>query len=403
VPGALDGYRIIDITSILLGPYASQLLGDMGADVIKVEAPPKGDPTRYLGEGNSPGMSGMFLNVNRNKRSIVLDLKQQGAKAALRELIAGADVLIHNMRARAIAGLGFAYDDVVKIKPDIIYCGAYGYSQAGPKKDLPAYDDLIQAASGLSDLFEPTTGEPRYAPTALADKLAGLTMANAVTTALLHRERSGEGQFVEVPMYETMAAFLTVEHLYQHAFRPPKGPLGYLRIMTPLRRPNKAKDGYVAVLPYTDKQWWAFLEAAGYPELKQDPRFKDHTSRNENVHEIYDILSQMIATKSVAYWVALCEKAQIPVSPVVSLEDVINDPHIKDFGLFEDHEHPSEGPVTLTGMPVTFSKSPGSIRTMAPRFGENGVEVLREAGLDDDAIAALLQSDALITPDNPIS
>lgn len=396
MPGPLDGYRVIDITSILLGPYGTQLLGDMGADVIKVEAPPRGDSTRHLGKKRSDGMSGPFLNMNRNKRSVCLDLKQEAAKEALRRLIESADVLVHNMRPQAIARLGFAYEDVAKIKPDIIYCGCYGFSQEGPYADRPAYDDLIQAASGMVDIFRTTAGKPLFAPTVMADKTTGLMMSQAIALALLHRERTGEGQFVEVPMFETMVSFLMVEHIYEHAFDPPLGPLGYARVTTPHRRPYQSRDGYVCVLPYTDKQWASFFEIAGRPELKQDPRFESLTTRNAHIQEIYALMGEIIAEKTTDEWVQLCHKAQIPVSPVLSLQEVFENEHAQAVGLFQKHRHPSEGDIVITKPPVTMSKSPASIRRQAPRLGEHGTDVLRELGYDDSELAKLQQSGALI-------
>jgi crotonobetainyl-CoA:carnitine CoA-transferase CaiB-like acyl-CoA transferase len=393
--GALDGYRVIDITSILLGPYGTQLLGDAGADVIKVEAPPKGDSTRYLGQARSPGMGGPFLNMNRNKRSIALDLKQGSAKQALVKLIETADVLVHNMRPQAIDRLGFSYDAVRAIKPDIIYCGCYGFSQQGRYKDKPAYDDLIQACSGMAGLFEAVEGEPKFAPTVMVDKLTGLMMSQAVTTALLHRERTGKGQFVEVPMFETMVSFLMVEHIYEHGFEPPLGPLGYKRLTTPLRRPHRTKDGYMAVLPYSDKQWREFFRIADRPELANDPRFADHGTRNEHVHAIYALLAEAIAEKSTEQWLALCEEAQIPAMPVLSLDEVFADLHLGDVGMFEQHEHPTEGRVVLTKPPVSYSDSPGSIRRQAPRLGQHGAEVLAELGYDSAAVKAMQDSGAL--------
>jgi len=393
--GALDGYRVVDITSILSGPYGTQLLGDAGADVIKVEAPPKGDSTRFMGRGRSADMSGPFLNANRNKRSIALDLKQDGGKEALRALLKTADVLVHNMRPQAIARLGFAYEDVRAINADIIYCGCYGYSQQGRYKDKLAYDDLIQACSGLAGLFGAVQGEPKFVPTVLVDKLTGLTISQAVTTALLHRERTGQGQFVEVPMFENMVAFLMVEHLYEHSFHPPLGPLGYKRLTTPMRRPYRSKDGHVAVLPYSDRQWHDFFAIAGRPDLGDDPRFADHGTRTEHVHAIYGLLAELIAEKTTDEWLALCETAQIPAMPVLSLDDVFADPHLADVGLFEHHDHPSEGAIVMTRPAVGYSESPASIRRGAPRFGQQGGEILAELGYDEAAVAALAASGAL--------
>ena len=393
--GALDGYRVVDITTILLGPYGTQLLGDAGADVIKVEAPPKGDSTRYLGQARSPGMGGPFLNMNRNKRSICLDLKQDSAKQALVKLIGTADVLIHNMRPQAIERLGFSYDAVRAIKPDIVYCGCYGFSQQGRYKDKPAYDDLIQACSGLAGLFEAVEGEPKFAPTVMVDKLTGLMMSQAVTTALLHRERTGHGQFVEVPMFETMVSFLMVEHIYEHGFEPALGPLGYKRLTTPLRRPHRCKDGYIAVLPYSDKQWAEFFRIADRPDLADDPRFADHSTRNEHIHAIYGLLAEALLEKTTQQWMELCEEAQIPAMPVLHLDDVFADPHLADVGMFERHDHPSEGRVVVTKPPVTYSDSPSSIRRQAPRLGQHGAEVLAELGYDSAAIEGMQSSGAL--------
>ena len=398
--GALDGFRVIDITSILLGPYATQILGDLGADVIKVEPPPRGDSTRHLGRSNTPGMGGFFLNANRNKRSIALDLKQEAGKGALRRLIESCDVLLHNMRPEAIGRLGFGYEEVARIKPDIIYCGAYGYGEAGPKRGLPAYDDLMQAAAGLSHLFEATTGEPRFAPTVVADKIVGMAAAQAVLAAIVHRERTGEGQAIEVPMYETMVAFIMVEHLYERSFEPPLGDFGYKRLLTPHRRPMKAQDGYVVVLPYTDKQWSAFFELAGLQHLADDPRFASHKTRNEAVHEIYELMADAIAAKPVKEWVARCTEAEIPATAVQDFEDIFNDPHLAEVGLFARMQHESEGEIVMTGHAVNFSKSPGSIRRGAPRYGEHGEELLSEAGLDADEIAQLRASGVLLGPED---
>ena len=398
--GPLSGIRVIDVTTVLLGPYATQLLGDMGADVIKVEAPPKGDSTRYIGPARHPGMGGPFLNLNRNKRGIALDLKQEPAKEVLRRLIRTADVLVHNMRPQAIARLGFGYEAVRALKPDIVYCGAYGYSQKGPYRAKPAYDDLIQGASGLAGLFTRLTGEPRYVPTVLADKLVGLTVSQAVTMALFHRERTGEGQFVEVPMFETMVSFLMVEHLYGRGFEPPLGETGYGRLTTLYRKPYRSKDGYICMLPYSDRQWHRFFDAVGRPELMDDPRFADHTTRTTHVEALYKFLDEIAPQRTNAEWVALCEAAEIPVTPVNDLEDLLQDEHLAAVGLFQRQRHPSEGDTILTGPPVSLSKSPGGIQRPAPRLGEHGPELLRELGYGREEIEALVAEKALTKPDD---
>jgi len=396
--GPLTGYRVVDITTIVLGPYGAQLLGDLGADVIKVEAPPGGDIFRHAGEGRHPGMGGSFLNMNRNKRSLCLDLKQAAAKEVLTRLIGTADVLVHNMRPQAIERLGFGYENVAAIRPDIVYCGCYGFSADGPYADKPAYDDLIQAAAGVADLNRDADGEPRYAPTVLVDKLTGLMMSQAVLAALLHRERTGEGQFVEVPMFETMVSFLMVEHLFGHALVPPTGPLGYSRLTTPNRRPQRSQDGFVAVLPYTDKQWASFFELADRPDLKEDARFATPASRTAHVHELYEVLAGLVAQKTTAEWMALCDEAQIPAMPVMSLEDVFADPHLAAVGLFQRQQHPSEGETVLTRPPVGFSASPADIRLPAPRLGEHNADILEELGYGDNAVRDMAASGAIFAP-----
>ncbi len=396
MPGPLDGIRVIDITTVLLGPYGTQILGDMGADVIKVEAPPGGDIARNMGTVRNAGMGGLFLNANRNKRSLAIDLKQDTAKQALRRLIPTADVLVHNMRPAAIARLGFDYDAVAAIKPDIVYVGAYGFGQDGPYKAKPAYDDAIQAASGLASLFKRQDGQARYVPSAIADKIVGLTLSQAVAMALLHKERTGEGQFVEVPMLETLVSFNMVEHLNGCAYQPPIGTLGYQRVVTPARRPFPTKDGHVCILPYSDKQWRGFFDAVGRPELMEDPRFATYRARIASVDDLYGFIGECTPSKTTAEWVALCEEAGIPSMPLIDIEDLMDDEHLKAVGMFEKHLHPSEGETILVRPPVRFAKSPGAIRSHAPRFGEHGREVLRELGYDEAALREMAASGALI-------
>ncbi len=397
MPGPLDGIRVIDITTVLLGPYGTQILGDMGADVIKVEAPPTGDIARNMGTVRNPGMGGSYLNVNRNKRSLALDLKQDAAKAVLQKLIPTADVFVHNMRPQAIGRLGFSYEAVSGLKPDIVYVGAYGYGQEGPYRARPAYDDAIQAASGLASLFRRQDGQARYVPSTVADKIVGLTLSQAVAMALVHKERTGEGQFVEVPMLEILVSFNLVEHLNGGAYEPPIGSIGYQRVVTSARRPFPTKDGYVCILPYNDKQWLNFFTAVGRPELMEDPRFATYSARVHTIDDLYGFIANVTPEKNTAEWVEICEKAEIPSMPVVDIEDLMEDEHLKAVGMFEKHQHPSEGDTVLVRPPVKFSKSPGSIRSHAPSFGEHGVEVLRELGYDEAASAEMQASGALIT------
>ncbi len=399
MPGPLDGIRVIDVTTVLLGPYGTQILGDMGADVIKIEAPPTGDIARNMGTVKTPGMGGIYLNANRNKRSVALDLKQESARAMLRRLIATADVFVHNMRPQAIERLGFDYASVAAVKPDIVYVGAYGFGQAGPYRAKPAYDDAIQAASGLASLFAQRDGTPQYVPAAIADKLVGVTLSQAVAMALVYRERTGKGQFVEVPMFEVLVAFNLVEHINGAAYQPPIGALGYQRVTTASRRPFPTKDGHVCILPYSDKQWLAFFTAVGHPEMMVDPRFATYSARVHTVDELYGFVARMTLLKTSAEWVEICEKGEIPCMPVADIQTLMRDPHLEAVGMFEAHQHPTEGATVLVRPPVTFSVSPGGIRTHAARFGEHSQEIARELGYDDEAIAELVAAGALIPAD----
>ena len=361
--GPLSGVRIIDVTSVLLGPYGTQILADQGADVIKVEAPPTGDIARNMGLSRNAGMSGIFLNVNRNKRSLALDLKQDVAKAALRKLISTADVFVHNMRPQAIARLGFDYESVKAIKEDIVYVGAYGFGQAGPYKAKPAYDDVIQASSGLASLFESQVGEARYVPSAVADKVCGLTLSQAITAALFHHSRTGEGQFVEVPMLETMVSFNMVDHINGGAYTPPVGPFGYSRVTSSSRRPFETSDGFVCLLPYTDTHWRNFFTAVDRPELMEDERFATYQARVHTIDDLYGFIRSVTPTKTTAEWVAICEEGQIPCMPVADVQSLQEDEHLKAVKMFESHSHPSEGDTVLVRPPTDFSRSPASIRS----------------------------------------
>ncbi len=394
--GPLHGIRVIDLSTILVGPYGTQLLGDMGADIIKVEEPPEGDATRTLGESRHPGMSGLFLNSNRNKRSIALDLKKEAAKEALRRLIETADVFVHNMRPKAIARLGFTYEEVTAVKSDIVYCGAYGYSIKGPYSNNPAYDDMIQGSSGLAALFARTSGEARFVPTVMADKITGMMISQSVAMALLHRERTGEGQAIEVPMFELMVSFLMVEHLFGRAFEPPLGPVGYPRLVTGTRKPHKTKDGYICVLPYSDRHWQLFFDIVGREDLKSDERFHSHGARLKHIDTLYEFMEAEIAKRDSAEWLKKLGEAQIPAMPVLDVEDLFDDPQIKAFGLFERHEHPSEGATLLAGVPVTMSKTPGAIWRPAPRLGEHGRDLLAEVGFSTEEIETLIAEGALV-------
>jgi crotonobetainyl-CoA:carnitine CoA-transferase CaiB-like acyl-CoA transferase len=393
VSGPLAGVRVVDCTTVVLGPWAAQQLGDLGADVVKVE-PPEGDTTRQLGPMRNPGMGAFYLAVNRNKRSIVLDLKQEPARRALLRLAAGADVLLHNYRPPAARRLGMAYETFRAVNPGLVYVGTYGFRAAGPYGDKPAYDDIIQAASGMASLQAALAGEPRYVPTIVADKTSSMTVLVAVLAALHHKARTGEGQEVEVPMFESMAAWVMLEHLYGETFVPAPETIGYKRILNRSRRPFRTRDGYLAILPYTDQNWRDFFELAGRPDLLDDPRFRTLASRLRHIETLYEELGKIAATRTNAEWLAELDRRNIPGMVVNSLESLLRDPHLAATGFWQVVEHPTEGTLRLPGIPAAYSKTPASIRRLPPRLGEHSAEILREAGLAAAEIDAMLASGA---------
>jgi crotonobetainyl-CoA:carnitine CoA-transferase CaiB-like acyl-CoA transferase len=376
--GPLDGIRVVDLTAVGMGPYATQILGDMGADVIKIESP-DGDLFRHAAPSRHAGMGATYLNLNRNKRSIVLDLKQAAQLDILRRLIVKADVLVSSVRPQAMRKLGLEYEALSKVHPRLIYCGVYGFSEAGPYAGRPAFDDIIQAMSGLAALQGHNDPEgPRYVNTIAADKTAGLTAAWAIAMALYERERSGCGQAVEVPMFETMVSFNWIEHLGGETFVPAEGEMGYGRVLSEHRRPYRTKDGYIGLMPYTNLHWQRFFALAGQPELAGDARFTDPASRSRNVGELYRILAEMVAGKTTAEWEALLSGSDIPMTRVFSGEDLLRDPHLLEVGMFQEVVHPTEGKIRMLGIPVRFSRTPGSVRLAAPVLDADRESVLRE-------------------------
>jgi crotonobetainyl-CoA:carnitine CoA-transferase CaiB-like acyl-CoA transferase len=396
--GPLAGVKIIDLTSVMMGPYATMLLGDYGADVIKVESP-DGDVMRHAAPMRHAGMGAMYLQGNRNKRSIVLDLKKQAGRAALLRLASGSDVFVHNVRPAAMARLKLAADDLLAVNPGLVYASLHGFGESGPYAGRPAYDDLIQGLTGLPALTGRITGEPRYSPATMADRIVGLNAVHAILAALFHRERTGEGQAIEIPMFETMAQFVLGDHMAGRSFEPPIGPPGYSRLLSPDRRPYQTSDGYICALVYSDKQWNAFFARIGLPdEADRDPRLNSISARTQNYDFVYDWFSRMMKTRSTADWISFFSEADIPHAPLHDLDNLIDDPHLAAVGLIQALEHPTEGTLRVAGPAATWSKTPPSIRTYPPRLGEHGEEILRETGLTDAEIASLLAEGALIKP-----
>jgi crotonobetainyl-CoA:carnitine CoA-transferase CaiB-like acyl-CoA transferase len=393
--GPLAGVHILDLTSVVAGPMATQMLGDMGADVIKIEAP-EGDAPRHTGPARSPGMAALFMGLNRSKRSLVLDLKIDAAKDALWRLIAGADVLVHSMRPQKIEKLGFGHEVVCAKNPRLVYAALHGYRDGGPYSGQPAYDDVIQGQSGIAALMAQVAGEPRYAPMILADKTCALSIAGSVSAALFARERTGRGQFVEIPMFEQMVAFVLGEHLFGHNFVPPLGTLGYTRVTAPWRRPYKTKDGYLCMMAYTQAHWRKFWTLVGKPEMIRDPRFDSIASRAKNVVAVYELAGQCIADKTTDEWLTRLRELEIPAARMSSLDDLFTDPQLAASGFFKRAAHPSEGEILYTDLPVRFDGASSTSERLQPRLGEHSFEVLREAGFNESEIKALARSGATV-------
>lgn len=386
--GPLDGIRVLDLTSVVLGPMATQVLADLGADVIKIEGP-EGDMMRANGVSQHVGMSSIYLSLNRNKRSVVLDLKDEEGALALRRLIEEADVLVHNMRVAAIERLGFGYEAMAKLNPRLIYCMATGFGQDGPHKDKPAFDDIIQAGCGLVSLNTIGGDRPEYVPSLIADKTTGLVLANAVLAALLHRERRGVGQCVEVPMLETMTSFVLAEHMGGVTFEGSTESAGYARLLQGGRRPVQTKDGWICALPYTDRHWRAFFHAVGRDDIGDEYGVTDKSQRNANIRKLYQKLAEFILERTTAEWMALFEKLDIPATPIYALDALLEHPHLKAVGLFQETHHPTEGSLREIRPPMKFSATPLSLRRHAPSLGEHTSEVLLEAGFTPEEIARI--------------
>jgi crotonobetainyl-CoA:carnitine CoA-transferase CaiB-like acyl-CoA transferase len=394
VSGPLHGVRILDLTTVVMGPYATQILGDFGADVIKVE-PIEGDVIRQAWPFRNPGMGAIFLNVNRNKRSVALDLKRPAALEACLALAKTADVLVYNIRPQAMARLGLSYEKVRSMNERIIYVGCFGYSQRGPYAAKAAYDDMIQGASGLPWLLQKQGApEPRYAPMIVADRSVGQQVASAVSAALYSREKTGHGQRVDVPMWEHLLQIVLSDHLGGYTFDPQKGEPGYARILTPDRRPYQTEDGYVCALIYNDKQWKAFFDVIGRPELLSRPEFATQEARSQNYRSAYAMVAEEMKTRTTAFWIEALERADIPVQRMNSLDDIVGDPHLNAIGYLQAVDHPSEGRIRMLAVPSEWSDTKPEYRRHAPRLGEHTREVLGEAGLSVQQITTLLETGA---------
>lgn len=397
--GPLAGTTVVDLTTVVMGPYATQILGDLGARVIKIEAP-DGDNVRHVGPMRNRGMGHMFVHLNRNKKSVVLDLKQPAGRDALLRIVAKADVLIYNIRPQAMQRLRLSYADVAAANPRIIYVGAYGYGQQGPYAARPAYDDLIQGMTGLPWLMQQAgAADPRYIPATLADRIVGLHAVYAVTTALYHRERTGEGQAVEVPMFECMSQMILGDHLGGRTFEPPLGTAGYARVLAPERKPFRTRDGHVCVLMYNDKQWQSFFRLINREDLfRDDPRFNSHENRSACIAEANAFVAGEMLKRTTTEWLAALEQADIPCAPMNSIDDVITDAHLNSTGFIREEQHPSEGTLRTTGAATQWSRTPAVPQCGAPRLGEHGAEVLRTAGYSNDEINALAAAGVTTLP-----
>ena len=394
--GPLDGIRVIDLTSVVMGPFATQILGDFGADIIKVEAP-EGDLVRKIGPGRHPGMGALYMNSNRSKRSVTLDLKKPAGRETFLRLCKSADVMVCNVRAKAMRRLGLDYAAIKAVNPRIIHAGLYGFDQRGPYADRPAYDDLIQGAATLPYLYQRATGhEPRYVPSAIADRIVALYAVGAITSALVERARTGMGQSVSIPMFETVASVMMADHLGGLTFDPPLDQGGYSRQLSPHRRPYETSDGYICTAIFADQHWERFLIAIDLTDLPStDPRFRDFQSRYANIDAVNAWLSETFKTRSTEEWLGLLEDADIPVMPMHDFASIMQDPHLVATGFFRTTDHPTEGRIREMSIPAGFSRTPPQPSGPAPRQGEHGEKILLEIGLTPHEIDALRAGNVL--------
>lgn len=393
----LNGIKVIDLTTIVLGPYATQFLGDFGADVIKVEAP-SGDLFRTVRPGHSKNMGAPFLNCNRNKRSITLDLTNPTGMEVLHRLISSADVFVHNMRSKSAKKLGLSYEDVKKVNSNIVYCNACGFGKGGTYEDDPAYDDTVQAISGLSFINADASGAPRYLPTVLCDKVAGLHLAVAMLAAIAGREKSGKSIAIETPMFESIASFLLVEHLSGETFKPPLGEMGYARLMSPMRKPFSTKDGYISILPYNETHWKKFLTLIEREDLINDKRVTDPALRSKSLDMLYGLIASATPERTTSEWLLLLGRSDIPCARVNQLTDLLDDPHLKEVGFFQDIDHPTEGVLRTARSPFRVSGLDSQPDRPAPNHGNDGRVILQESGFTKEEIDIVSKSGAVFLP-----
>jgi len=380
--GPLAGIRIIDMSSVVLGPFATLILADLGAEVIKVEPPGRGDLMRYAGKSATGDLGPIFTALNRNKKAIALDGKTDEGKTQLTALLKSADVFFHNVRMAGMARMGFDYEAVRAIREDIVYVHCAGFGAGGPYSHRQAYDDLIQGASGFAALNAMRSGgEPEYAPSLVADKTTGLFAVYATLAALFHRARTGQGQFVQVPMLESFTFFNMVENLYGETFLPGNGKMAYTRSINANRKPYKTADGYIGLVPYSDDQWSQFFEMGGRSGVFEDPRFATYEARTENVGDLYAIIGEVARTKTTAEWLELLDAANIPAMKYNEMGEVLEDSHLNAVGFFQQREHPEAGPYRTLKHPVHFSATPAGIRIDPPRHGADTETVLASLGL----------------------
>lgn len=392
-PLPLSGLKVLDLTSVIYGPYATQILGDFGADIIKIE-PPEGDMTREIGPRQNPKMSALYLSSNRNKRSIVLNLKKDEARQALWCLIDTADVLVHNMRPQKMDQLGFGPDAVFERKENIVYGALLGYHQDGPYGGMPAYDDVIQGQSGLAGTFIARDGEPVLMPTIVADKTAALQASNGLLAAIIRRMASGKGVLVETSMFEGLVGYTLLEHQHGTIFNPPLSGTGYPRMLSRDRRPHRTADGFICMLAYSDRHWQRFWQITNQSQLANDQRFTNLTQRSENIDALYKFVGEALALRTTEAWLEVLQHAEIPAAPVNRLEDLRDDAHLNAVGFYRPFEHPSEGQLEIPDTPYRLDGAPLPVHRHQPGLGEHTREVLRSAGLDEAEINTVIESES---------